>query len=65
MPCHNDQFTEADIPDLTGYVVIVTGGIHAFPHLRSIYVFSFFPNDIANDKTPQETAASVSKQPSN
>jgi hypothetical protein len=26
MPCNKDNFTEADIPDLRGYVVIVTGG---------------------------------------
>jgi hypothetical protein len=26
MPC-KDHFTEADMPDLSGYVVIVTGGI--------------------------------------
>jgi hypothetical protein len=26
MPC-KDHFTEADIPDLSGYVAIVTGGM--------------------------------------
>lgn len=26
MPCNDDRFTEHDIPDLSGYVVIVTGG---------------------------------------
>jgi hypothetical protein len=26
MPC-KDHFTETDIPDLSGYVVIVTGGM--------------------------------------
>jgi len=31
MPCNKDQFTEANIPDLRGYVVIVTGG-ESFAH---------------------------------
>lgn len=26
MPCKEDQFSEKDIPDLAGYVIIVTGG---------------------------------------
>jgi len=30
MPCNNNHFTEADTPELRGYVVIVTGGeIHS------------------------------------
>jgi hypothetical protein len=26
MPCQQDKYSENDIPDLKGYVVIVTGG---------------------------------------
>lgn len=64
MPCHNDQFTVADIPDLTGYVVIVTGGTLSFLPARSMSIFSLFPNNTPNN-TLQETAASATRQPFN
>ena len=46
MPCNNNQFTEADIPDLSGYVVIVTGGTSFDIKVQC----SLFPYQMANNR---------------